>query len=71
MRPFKNNTGHAPEVFLLIGEAGTVHDGGPFHVDVHLTDRQNGTMSVGITRSSGRMPESAVHHARRETAMRV
>ena len=55
------------EVFLIqIEEVGTVHVGGPLHVDVHVTEKQTRTMSVGTTRNSMRMPESVVHHAWRE-----
>ena len=65
MRPFQHNTGHALEVLLLlIGGAGTVHVGGLLHADIHLTDRQTVTVSVGITHGLGRMPESPVHHTR-------
>ena len=37
------------------------------HLEVMLLlQLQTETMSVGTTHSSGRMPESAIHHARRE-----
>ena len=50
-----------PEVFIIQMEGvRTVHLGGPLHVEVQLTDRENVMVSVGITRGSGRIPETAI-----------
>ena len=62
IQPYKCNTGHAPEVFIIQMEGvGTVHISDPLQVDVHLTDKQTRTMSIGTMRNSVRMPESTVH----------
>ena len=40
MRSLINNTGHAPEVFLIQKEGvGIIHVDGPLHIDIHLTDK--------------------------------